>query len=64
MLSLPGPALQEELQLFYNDLNAEQTHDLFAKFVGLWNTGRLAPKYYAGAVAVPQKRTAHNWSFK
>eukprot|EP00983_Pelagomonas_calceolata_P012890 411741-Pelagomonas_calceolata.AAC.6 len=56
--------LQEELRLFYNDLNAEQTHDLFGKFVELWNSGRLAQKYYVGAVAAPARRTAHNWNFK
>jgi len=48
----------------YNDLTGEQTHKLFVKFVDLWNGGRLAQKYYAGAVALPTKRTAHNWSFK
>ncbi|KAF5829590.1 hypothetical protein DUNSADRAFT_15872 [Dunaliella salina] len=56
--------LQEELRLFYNDLNAEQTHDFFGKFVELWNSGRLAQKYYVGAVAAPARRTAHQWNFK
>ncbi len=39
------------MKLFYNDLNNEQTHDLFGQFVKLWNAGRLAQKYYVGAVA-------------
>lgn len=27
----------------------------------IWNEGRLAPKYYAGLVAAPLRRTEYRW---
>lgn len=54
--------LSAEKGKFFNQLTAEESRALFAKFVSRWNGKKLPAKYYAG-VAAPanMRRTGHDW---
>lgn len=54
--------LKEAKGVFFSSLSSEETHKEFAKFVEVWNAGRLTPKYYQGIKSAP--RTAHKWGIK
>ncbi len=57
--------LTAEKGQYFNQLTAEESRELFAKFVSRWNAKKLPAKYYAG-VAAPanMRRTAHNWGIR
>ena len=49
----------------FNQLTAEESRELFAKFVGRWNAKKLPAKYYAGLAApVSMRRTGHDWGLR
>ncbi|GIL58260.1 hypothetical protein Vafri_13350 [Volvox africanus] len=45
------------------ELSSERSRELFSEFVKIWNEGRLAPRYYAGIVTAPKRRTEYRWKF-
>ncbi|KXZ46373.1 hypothetical protein GPECTOR_44g5 [Gonium pectorale] len=55
--------LAEERRTQFNDLSSDRARELFSEFVRIWNEGRLAPRYYAGLVAAPKRRTEYRWNF-
>ncbi|EFJ43657.1 hypothetical protein VOLCADRAFT_96232 [Volvox carteri f. nagariensis] len=55
--------LAEERRTQFNELSSERSRELFSEFVQIWNEGRLAPRYYAGLVAAPKRRTEYRWNF-
>ncbi|GLI71714.1 hypothetical protein VaNZ11_017012 [Volvox africanus] len=55
--------LGEERRTQFNDLSSERSRELFSEFVKIWNEGRLAPRYYAGIVTAPKRRTEYRWNF-
>ena len=50
---------------YFNSLTADESRELFAKFVTRWNAKKLPAKYYAG-VAAPanMRRTGHDWGIR
>ncbi|GIL85849.1 hypothetical protein Vretimale_8885 [Volvox reticuliferus] len=55
--------LVEERRTQFNELSSERSRELFSEFVQIWNEGRLAPRYYAGLVTAPKRRTEYRWNF-
>ncbi len=57
--------LSAEKGLFFNQLSAEESRELFAKFVNRWNAKKLPVKYYAGLAApASMRRTGHDWGLR
>ncbi|GLC42528.1 hypothetical protein PLESTB_001107700 [Pleodorina starrii] len=56
--------LAEERRTQFNELSSDRSRELFSEFVQIWNEGRLAPRYYAGLVAAPKRRTEYRWNFR
>ena len=49
----------------FNQLTAEESRELFAKFVSRWNSKKLPAKYYAGLAApASMRRTGHDWGLR
>lgn len=49
----------------FNQLTAEESRELFAKFVSRWNAKKLPAKYYAGLAApASMRRTGHDWGLR
>ncbi|GFR46994.1 hypothetical protein Agub_g8648, partial [Astrephomene gubernaculifera] len=55
--------LQQERRTAFNELSSDRSRELFSEFVRIWNEGRLPPRYYAGLVAAPTRRTEYRWNF-
>jgi hypothetical protein len=54
------------LQIYFDDLNADEGRTWFKQFVVAWNTGKLASKFYKGMDHSQQsaaERTKFKWGF-
>jgi hypothetical protein len=61
---LPCPL--HTLQIYFDDLNADEGRTWFKQFVVAWNTGKLASKFYKGIDHSQQsaaERTKFKWGF-
>ena len=65
MLPLWARAVADERRgAFFNELTSVAARELFTGFAELWNSRKLAAKYYQGMQGATMRRTQHAWSVR